>query len=347
MDKYLGKLKEWYLSSARPLPWRATSRPDPYKIWISEVMSQQSTMAMLLPYYEKWMQRFPTIETLAESSESEVLSAWAGLGYYSRARNVHHTARALVAQGAPRSWPQTHTAWQQFKGVGPYTAAAVTAISFDQPQIPVDGNVLRVGARFFGISDPLNFGADRRKLDSAFSKVSSKTPKKTRAIFAQAFMELGAQICRPQANLTLCELCPLKKGCYANLNSRVFAYPIVKKRPMSLKLIQLGLLYQNAKGEFLFRQIPKGQRLEGQWEIPLLGSESEPLALEESNKIRGLYESWGPVKHSITRFRFQVYGLKAGLWRGKVPKGHVFSTGKNLTLSTLSRKLLKNSPFFS
>ena len=353
MEKSLRQsLLRWYREQGRPLPFRvrdAEGRANPYWVWISEIMSQQSTMASVLPYFERWRQAFPTIEDLARASEADVLKAWAGLGYYSRARNVHRAAQALVKFRAEHGdWPRTPEAWLSLPGVGPYTAAAVSAIAFDAPVLPKDGNVTRVLARFHAIKDPLNDRAEARRIDEALVELQSSFRTGEHADAAQALMELGARLCRP-GGLAICDECPLKKGCRAYAEGKVAEVPRPKRRPEIERQLGLGLLFRNPqrRAQVLVRRIPAGQRLEDQWELPLWLPETEGVSAETVDKIK---EKWGvavsPVRHTITRYLFEVHPLEAGLWTDdELPENHAWWTPGEAfavgTLTTLTRKLAR------
>lgn len=318
--------------------------PDAYPVWISEVMSQQSTLATVLPYFRNWMQKFPTLEALAAAPEDEVVRMWAGLGYYSRARNLHHAAQVLVQRrrdtGEP--WPHTEPEWREVPGVGPYTAAAVTAIALGGNVLPVDGNVLRVLARFFGIPDPLNTGADRRRIEEELARVAAELPKGSHGEVAQAIMELGALVCRPGEGAR-CEACPLAPACEAKKQQKQAAWPLPKKRKATRKVPTLALVYRGAEGGVLLRKIPAGHRLAGQWELPLWELE----VADETDffgKLRRNFEvSAKSVKHAITHHAYEVYRVEAGAWPGKAPPEHRFWTpGRENSdeLTTLTRKIL-------
>ncbi|OZA91588.1 MAG: A/G-specific adenine glycosylase, partial [Erythrobacter sp. 34-65-8] len=203
-DRLLG----WYDRHARDLPWRAppgTPAPDPYRVWLSEVMLQQTTVAAVKPYFARFTSRWPTVEALAAAPDEDVMAAWAGLGYYSRARNLVKAARAVAELGR---FPDSEAALRALPGLGAYTAAAVAAIAFGQRAVVVDANVERVVARLFAIDEPLP-GA-RRPIRAAADTI---TPAERAGDFAQAMMDLGATICTPRD--PRCLLCPLAEPCAA------------------------------------------------------------------------------------------------------------------------------------
>ncbi len=293
-------------------------------------------MATVVPYFERWMKRFPTIEILAAASDDDVVSAWAGLGYYSRARNVLKAARLLSGLVKQRGWPSEIVEWLELPGVGPYTASAIAAIAFGRPVLPIDGNVIRVTARLFGIDDPLNRSIDRGIVEARVQEMALAAAVGSHGDLAQAFMDLGAQVCRAGA-LARCELCPLESLCQAKKEGRVAAIPAPKLRAEAEKVSVSAFVYRK-DGRILLRRIPEGLRLAGQWELP--NDEVSPARLKE---LQQEYEVLGPVRHSITRYRYEVFGVNAGVWKGRVPEAHCFwEPGADLAapLTTLSRKVL-------
>lgn len=212
------KLVKWYQANRRPLPWRASK--DPYRIWVSEIMLQQTTVAAVIPFYEKFMTLFPTVAHLADAPEEKVLAAWAGLGYYSRARNLHKSAK-ILKQGFPR----TRAELIELPGLGPYTAAAVASIAFDEAAGILDGNVIRVLCRRFGWEIPWWKSAERAKLQVHADEFAAAAPP---AEVNQALMELGATVCTPQN--PSCLLCPWAKTCEAREQSLTDRVPLPKPR---------------------------------------------------------------------------------------------------------------------
>ena len=220
-----GPLLHWYDAHARDLPWRArpgSARPDPYHVWLSEVMLQQTTVAAVKPYFAEFTRRWPNVEALADAGEAEVMAAWAGLGYYSRARNLVKCAAAVSSRGC---FPESESELHKLPGIGPYTAAAIAAIAFGQRAVVVDANVERVVARLFAISDPLP-GARPIIYDQA----DRITPGERAGDFAQAMMDLGATICA--AREPNCELCPLIKYCAGYRSGAAADLPVkARKKP--------------------------------------------------------------------------------------------------------------------
>jgi A/G-specific adenine glycosylase len=335
------KIEAWYFKNSRQLPWRKTN-PNPYEIWISEIMLQQSTVATVISYFQKWMKLFPTVEDLCNASSEQVLKVWQGLGYYQRVRNLHRAAQMLKMHlSKHHEWPQTVQDWEKFPGIGPYTAAAICAIAFKQKELPVDGNVYRCFSRFWLIKDPLNNSLDRDSILIRFKNFAQILEKDKHPHFAQAFMEIGALICRPQK--PLCELCPLNSQCLAFKKNSQESLPLKKIKKASVKLFGLALVYHRPNHSHLVRKIPQGKHLEGQWEIPIWYLEEAELKSLMPG-IQRNFELLNPVKHSITHHRYTVWPVLAGAWdaKDKIPSGHMFINEQNetVTLSTLSRKIL-------
>jgi A/G-specific adenine glycosylase len=255
-------LLAWYDRHRRILPWRARpgEKPDPYRVWLSEIMLQQTTVRAVAPYYARFVEKFPTVEKLAAVPLDEVLRLWAGLGYYARARNLHDCARMVVERHGGR-FPSSEEALRDLPGIGPYTAAAIAAIAFDRHASPVDGNVERVVARLHAVEDPLP-GAKRLigRLAAAF------TPDHRCGDFAQAMMDLGATICTPKQ--PACILCPWSEACAANRRGDPEAFP--RKAPKAAGRLRRGAAFVavRADGHVLVRTRPAEGLLGGMTEVP-------------------------------------------------------------------------------
>ena len=246
-------LLDWYDRQARIMPWRtgpaeraAGARPDPYAVWLSEVMLQQTTVAAVGGYFLRFTARWPTVEALAAAEEAEVMAEWAGLGYYARARNLLKCARAVAARGG---FPETAEALRQLPGIGPYTAAAIAAIAFDLPEAVVDGNVERVMARLFAIETPLP-GAKPELI----ARAARLTPALRPGDYAQAVMDLGATICTPRN--PACGRCPWAARCKAR--ARGIAAELPRRAPKPEKPIRRGHAYlaRRADGAWLLERRP-------------------------------------------------------------------------------------------
>ena len=217
------KLICWYYKNKRDLPWRKTK--NPYKIWLSEIILQQTKIAQGLPYYQKFVVQYPTVSKLAKASEQQVLKLWEGLGYYSRARNLHKTAK-IVINDLKGVFPSNHKELIKLPGIGDYTASAISSFSINEINPVIDGNVYRFLSRLIGIKTPINTGKSHKEFrDIAEILISKRNPSD----FNQAIMEFGSLICRP--NSPLCEKCMYKKICFAHLNKEVHALPVkIKKK---------------------------------------------------------------------------------------------------------------------
>ena len=246
---------DWFQQNGRDLPWRATR--DPYAVWLSEVILQQTRVEQGRPYWLRFMERWPRVELLAEAEEDEVMRMWQGLGYYSRARNLHEAARQVAAMGR---FPDSYDALRRLKGVGDYTAAAVASIAFDEPVAVVDGNVYRVLSRYFGIDVPVN-SAEGRRVFKALAQ--SHLPEKAASAYNQALMDFGALQCTPQS--PACNECPLAPSCDALRTGRVDMLPVKEKR-LKVKQRHLSYVYIRWQGKTAMRKRPSGDIWQGLWE---------------------------------------------------------------------------------
>lgn len=259
---------QWFSENGRALPWRETR--DLYAIWLSEIILQQTRIEQGRPYWERFMQRWPTVEALAEASEDEVLREWQGLGYYSRARNLHAAAKQIVARGG---FPTTLEGLRSLKGVGDYTAAAIGSFAFGLPAAVVDGNVYRVLARHYGIDTPINttegkkeFAALAQSLLPGLSGFSGRSGLSVYGEYNQALMDFGATQCTPQS--PQCPSCPLAETCVAFREGRISELP-VKQRTLKVKERHLTYIYIRYNGKTALRRRPAGDIWQGLYE-PLL-----------------------------------------------------------------------------
>nr|WP_242011311.1 A/G-specific adenine glycosylase [Acetobacter fallax] len=307
-------LLTWYDRNRRTLPWRALpgELADPYHVWISEIMLQQTTVRAVIPYYQRFLERFPTIASLANAAVDDVLVLWAGLGYYSRARNLHRCAQALVARGG---FPRDVEGLKTLPGIGAYTASAIAAIAFGVPVVPVDGNVERVTARVFAIETPLP-GA-RKVLAERAVTLNHGRPAQTRpSDFAQALFDLGASICAPRN--PACVLCPWQEGCAARKAGIQALLP--RRTPKGDRPARYGahFLLTDEAGRILMRRRPPAGLLGGTVELP--GTEWLPAPWSLANAVRHApfadrmtenepqirWEAAGAVKHVFTHFSLSV-----------------------------------------
>lgn len=263
--EFANTIISWFRENGRALPWRETR--NPYAIWLSEIILQQTRIAQGWEYWERFMAQYPTVEDLAAAHEDEVLKLWQGLGYYSRARNLHTAAKQIVALG---HFPDTLEGIKQLKGVGDYTAAAIGSFAFDIPAAVVDGNVYRVLARYFGIDTPINstqgkkeFAALAQSLLPSSKASDFQSSLSLVAAYNQAMMDFGAIQCTPQS--PKCLLCPLAETCEAMRTNRVAELP-VKQKTMKVKTRHLSYIYIRCKGETAIHRRGEGDIWQGLWE---------------------------------------------------------------------------------
>lgn len=293
------KLALWYAHHARELPWRRTA--DPYALWVSEIMLQQTQVATVLPYYERWMKRFPTVMTLAKANLDDVMKCWEGLGYYARVRRMHQAAQQLAKNG----WPKSAEEWATLPGVGPSTANALASFLFEEPAPVLDGNVQRVLTRLHGLEIPLPpKSVDKKQLESlARTLIEQALP----SIHNQAMMELGATVCVPTS--PKCPACPWQTECVARSMGREQQLPIMQKKAKK-KVVQaaVGLLVEKEK--LLVLKRPEEGLLGGLYELPggkLEGHEDAAEALvrefqEETGLKVSATKEVTVVKHEFTHF---------------------------------------------
>jgi A/G-specific adenine glycosylase len=282
------ELLQWFEKVKRDLPWRETK--NPYKIWISEIILQQTRVDQGLPYYDRFIAAFPEIQDLANANEDEVLKLWEGLGYYSRARNLHFTAK-IVANELRGTFPNTYEGLLELKGVGPYTAAAIGSISFGLPVAAVDGNVYRVMSRYFGIMESIDETPTKKQITELANEVLEKEHAGNHN---EAVMELGATVCSP-VNPT-CRECPLQRGCKAFANNIQSELPIRSKKTK----VRDRYFYYSVRvcnGEVLISRRGAGDIWQGLYEFPLIEVDSR---LEESEIIKLLNLSSTEVVFNVS-----------------------------------------------
>jgi A/G-specific adenine glycosylase len=303
-------LLRWYDRHRRTLPWRAVpgETADPYRVWLSEIMLQQTTVAAVIPYFERFLSRFPTVEALAGADEAEVMAAWAGLGYYARARNLHACARVVAEAGG---FPRDLDGLRALPGIGPYTAAAVAAIAFGLPAVPVDGNVERVAARLFAIAEPLP-GA-KRAIAEAAARLGAQTAARARASdFAQALFDLGATVCTPTS--PACALCPWTGACEGR--RRGSASDLPRKAPKRARPLRHGVHFWliDGQGRVLLRRRPARGLLGGMTELPGTPWRDAPWVAADWPTHAPMPAAWreaGEVRHGFTHFELRIRLLAA------------------------------------
>ena len=336
-----GRLLAWFDGHRRELPWRHSM--DQYRVWISEIMLQQTQVDRVVAYFERFIERFPTVDDLAAASVDEVLASWSGLGYYRRARQLHAAARQIVADGA---FPSEIAGWRKLPGVGPYTAAAVVSIAFGTKVPAIDGNVERVLSRFEAIGEDVKRAKGRRYLQAAAERLlDERRPGDSN----QAIMELGATVCRPQK--PRCTLCPLSFECIAHQEDMVSLFPLTTGRRRTVSERRLGVVVESEGRTLLFRRPDGADVLAGLWEIPWIPwVEPSAAALNLASRYGGdwsLDSRCGQVRHAIT-----YRDIRLEVWKGRLSSQNLVAEGlpagwfsrsemRDLATSSLVEKTLR------
>lgn len=309
-------LVAWFAAVRRPMPWRETR--DPYRIWVSETMLQQTRVDQAEPYYRAFVAAFPNVAALADAPLDDVLKRWEGLGYYRRARNLHRAAQ-VVRDEHGGIVPADYDAFLALPGVGPYTVAAVLSIAYGRPHAALDGNVVRVLTRLFAIADDTTRPATRRRLQSL---ADALLPADAPGAFNEAMMELGATVCTPKS--PRCPACPVSFACHAHAEGRPTAYPVVsKKAPVPHRDVAVALLYDDA-GRLLVQQRPEDKMLGGLWELP--GGKVEPGERPDAAVVREVREELGVeaeagplaarVEHAYSHLRVTLHAYPCRIVSG-------------------------------
>jgi len=297
-------LLDWFAVAQRDLPWRRTY--DPYQVWVSEIMLQQTQVKTVLPYFDRFMKRFPTVEDLAEADLDEVFTLWQGLGYYRRARHLWAAAKQVAEHG----WPRTQQQWLKLSGVGDYVSSAVASIAFQEDVTLIDGNVRRVMARLLA------------SMEDPRAVLNASLPKGHAREFNQALMELGALVCTPQN--PKCASCPLQDQCRAFQRDEVEAFPVPKKRAaIELISVVVALIF-NDQGEIFIQKRPDEGLMAGLWEFP--GGKVEAGETYEEALRREIQEELGAdlqelesflnLRHAYTRFQVDLRAFTSRLKGG-------------------------------
>ena len=325
-SRFSSRLLAWYRDNKRTLPWRVPN-PDPYVVWVSEIMLQQTRVETVIPYFEKWMRLFPDVRALANASEHDVLNAWEGLGYYSRARNLHKAAKIVVYEHAGLL-PRDLLVLRKLPGIGRYTLGAIASMAFGMDVPALDGNIRRVYARLFDISEPADLPVGEKIL---WQLAEDHLPKGQAGDYNQALMDLGATICLPKK--PRCLICPLMKVCKARKNGTQEQRPVLKPRKDVPEYVHAaGVIINN--GEVLLAQRPSKGLLGGMWEFPN-GRVNENPAKElakvlktgyslkvrvEPGELRGKRhpderktKELGIVRHAYTHFKVTVHAFHCEL----------------------------------
>ena len=314
-------LLEWWERERLDLPWRR--RSDPYAIWVAEVMLQQTQIATVIPYYERWMERLPTVEALASASLDEVLKLWEGLGYYSRARYLHRAAQQVVEAYGGRL-PTTVAELRTLPGIGPYTAGAIASIAFERPAPVVDGNVIRVFSRVLDLTADVTETKTKKML---WQVAEALVPAEQPGAFNQALMELGQRICVPAA--PRCHICPIAAHCLARQRGTQHERPVrPPRRRTPHHDVAAGVIWREpdrGDGRFLIARRPLEGLLGGMWEFP--GGKREPDERLPETLRREIREELGleitvgeplaRIKHAYTHFRVTVHAFHATVVAGR------------------------------
>jgi len=337
MPRLATRLLAWYRRHGRTLPWRG--HPDPYAVWVSEIMLQQTRVETVIPYFERWMRLFPDTRALANASEQEVLNAWEGLGYYSRARNLHKAAKIVVEQHNGEL-PRDLDALRKLPGIGRYTVGAVASIAFGMDEPTLDGNLRRVIARLFDVTEPADSPAGEKIL---WQLAAEHLPKGKASDYNQALMDLGATICLPKN--PRCLLCPLMEMCRARKNGTQDGLPVLKpKKEVPHYIHAAGVIIKRIGSPpyetVLLAKRPSQGLLGGMWEFPNGRVNNDPArgltkALETGYRLKvQKKEALGIVQHAYTHFRVTVHAFRCEL----------ISMSKNKDMKWLRISELENYP---
>ena len=337
------RLLAWYDAHKREMPWRG--HPDPYAVWVSEIMLQQTQVETVRGYFVRFLAAFPTVAALAAAPQQAVLKAWEGLGYYSRARNLQKAALAVIAQGGVL--PQSAAQWVALPGVGPYTAAAIASICFSETAPVVDGNVIRVFARFLGWPDDFRKPLERERL-AAWLLPHIKASKRPGG-FNQAMMDLGATLCT--ARTPACDRCPLTGDCLARREGRQAEFPVKPAKKSVPTRQSVAVLVRDATGRVLFTQRTAEGLLSGLWELPNIDVTRKPTQRAALLALRGQTgltatraEPLGTVTHVFSHFKLLLHVYAVTDFEGapddaRQPPAR-FARPADLPLTTATRRAL-------
>lgn len=299
------QILNWYYQNSRDLPWRKDR--DAYKIWVSEVMLQQTRVEVVKEYYHRWIERFPTLESLAQASEQEVLTYWQGLGYYSRARNLLAGVREVCAEYGGKV-PDDPAAIQRLPGVGAYTSGAIASIAYNRPVPAVDGNLLRIFSRLFYLNEDIAKPSTKREIDRL---IRMHMPALAPGDFNQALMDLGAMVCIPRR--PRCSLCPLASLCEAYARNVQDTLPVRSPRRPPQQLVLAAAVIQR-NGHYLVRQRPETGLLAGMWEFPTIeialgGTVSEQLEAGLKNSFQHIVTASEQLFHYLHTFSHRKWNI--------------------------------------
>lgn len=339
------QLLAWYDTNHRELPWRMPprelargSRPDPYRVWLSEIMLQQTTVEAVKPYFRAFLDKWPDVSSLAAADAEDVMKAWAGLGYYSRARNLKACAEAVAALPGSR-FPDTEAGLRALPGIGPYTSAAIASIAFNRPAAVVDGNVERVVTRLFSIATPLPEAKGEIRIHVGRMLAASRPGD-----FAQAMMDLGATICTPRR--PRCMLCPLREDCTAPANGDPERFPV--KPPKAERPTRRGAAFVAVApdGSVLLRKRPGKGLLGGMTEVPTTGwtARLDGATGTDHAPFAANWQRAGSISHVFTHFALDLEVFRAEITSDQAPEGHFWSAAEDLggeALPSVMKKVIE------
>lgn len=350
--EFVAEIIKWYAKNKRDLPWRDTK--DPYKIWISEIILQQTRVDQGLPYYLKFIERFPDVKSLAKAKEEEVLKYWQGLGYYSRARNIHFAAKQVI-NDYNSVFPKSYENIIKLKGIGEYTAAAIASFSFNECKPVLDGNVFRIIARYFGVEEAIDKPKGKKVFYEILNQLIVNSPP---ALFNQAIMEFGALQCKPTN--PDCGNCPLIVGCYALKNNKINQLPF-KELKTKVKEVCMYYIVISNKNELLFRKRDDKGIWKNMYDFILIESNkkltSKQLSLELAKQLNSkesldLIIPINPVTHILSHRKLQTYFINIELNKNKVElknkdlKWYSPQSAKKLPLPKLIENYLNDIKYF-
>ncbi|MFO0942729.1 MAG: A/G-specific adenine glycosylase [Pirellulales bacterium] len=328
-NSFRRKLLAWYDQNHRDLPWRQTN--DPYKIWVSEIMLQQTQVATVIDYYHRFLKRFPTVQSLAQADIEAVLQLWSGLGYYRRARSLHRAAVQIIDEFSGK-FPETVQQIQSLHGVGRYTAGAVASFAYDSYAPILEANTIRLHARLLGIQEPVKSTESTKPL---MEFAESILPLKSGSghVLNQAVMELGSQICTPQN--PICMKCPVKSHCKVHEKGLENSIPVITAKPKPIPMTHVGVIIFDKKNRILLRKNRAGQWWEGLWDLPWVEVDHFKSNKQDDQAYRNLEQQLVSVynldcritqlhrvvRHTVTKYKIEYHCLRGTLSRTfKLPK---------------------------
>lgn len=332
-------VKNWFLENQRFFPWRENH--SPYRVWVSEVMLQQTIAAVVVPYFEKWMERFPDIQSLAKAEESDVIKLWEGLGYYARARNLHKGAKYVMDHFGGKL-PDSDPLLEKIPGLGPYTRGAILSFAFHKKAPAIDANVTRLICRYYAIDEEIEKQSCQKKFRD---KVEEILPEHEPWVLSEAFIELGATVCKKKAE---CSLCPLKTSCASKKHDLQNILPKKRLKPKATPLFRIVAIIEY-RGEYLLKMGEKGKVMSGLYEFPYIEKMAPPTIDEAISALEKVFGSLNfkkkmeDEKHTFTRFRAHLFPfiLEAGekfqgIWKKKEELHDLpFSSGHKRILQKL------------